>query len=154
VLLSSASEQQSSHNNLIAAVVQCPTLAAVVLITCMHCCCADRAGQVEQQLAACEASLQAERVAHSKLQADATLEQSTAAALRVGRQLFKGTSTAPPQMLPLCVLAGCATLKLMLSSDRWTPSTNGVQYCFYFAGLSLGILRTANLPELMFACLP
>ncbi|WIA15351.1 hypothetical protein OEZ85_002016 [Tetradesmus obliquus] len=42
----------------------------------------DHAGQVEKQLAACEKSLQAERVAHSKLQADATLERSQAAALR------------------------------------------------------------------------
>jgi hypothetical protein len=56
-------------------------------------CCADRAGQVEKQLAACEASLQAERVAHSKLQADATLEHSTAAALRVGIQVKQQTAS-------------------------------------------------------------
>jgi hypothetical protein len=55
--------------------------------------CADHVGQVEKQLAACEKSLQAERVAHSKLQADATLERSQAAALRVRGQLISATHT-------------------------------------------------------------
>jgi hypothetical protein len=44
----------------------------------------DRGAKLEQQLASAEEALQAEHVAHSKLQADVAAERSQAALVKVG----------------------------------------------------------------------
>lgn len=56
------------------------------ILTCMSLCCVlepDRGAKLEQQLQSAEEALQAEQVAHSKLQADVTAERNQAALVKV-----------------------------------------------------------------------
>ncbi len=67
----------------LATVIQQEEALTCHCLTCMSVY-ADRSSKLEQKLALTEEKLQAEQVAHSKLQADVTLERSQAALIKVG----------------------------------------------------------------------